>query len=170
MTVVRPAARRAAPAVLAAALAVASPSAVLARQEAATPSAREKRTSAPTADIDRLPISLSRIRRELAEAASYRERFEDFRLITILNVYGQAPRFELFTPEEEASLQGGGGVRYGSPTHSEFLAQVAPRNFRAPVMNLSGNLFSLTSAVAERRREAQRRREDEERRRRQQVP
>jgi hypothetical protein len=117
------------------------------------------------ADVDELPVSLARIRRGLARPATPAERFENFRLLTIQNVYGVGPGFELFTPDERAAVggPGAGAMRYGGVTHNEFLAQVAPRNFQAPVMNLSGGVMSLTNWAAEKRREAKRRKEAEAR-------
>src|SRR5690554_6279388 len=97
-------------------------------------SAGQERQAEPAvkADMDEIPVSLTRIRRELARDAREDSRFEDFRLLTTLHVFGVAPPIQLFTPEEEMDLGGYGGVRYGSPTHFEFLSQVQPPNFRAP--------------------------------------
>jgi hypothetical protein len=133
-------------------------------------SATEKRAPAPSqpvrANVDELPVSLDRIRRGLARPPTVEERFENFRLLTFQTVYGQAPDLLFFSPEEVEDLVPGSAVRYGGVTHQEFLQQVAPRNFRAPVTNVSGNLFSLFNAAAEKRREAQRKKEEERRRRR----
>ena len=126
---------------------------------------------ATTAPAPTLPVSLTRIRRQLAQEPTQTERFENFRLIASLQVYGQAPRFELFTEENRyanigPNRYGATPARYGSPTHAEFLSQVTPDNFEAPVMNLSGGLFSLTNWIADKKREAQRRKETEERQKR----
>lgn len=124
-------------------------------------------TSAPApAPPGALPVSLERIRRQLREqnATSELERFEDFRLLTSLNVYGSAPRFELFTPDDSVNTVSSiGPVRYGGMTHQEFLQQVTPRNFQAPVMNLSGGLFSLTNWLSDKRRESARKKDTEAR-------
>ena len=124
--------------------------------------------AAPDAATSKLPVSLTRIRRDLAKETKQTERFENFRLISTLQVYGQAPQFDLFTEENPYGNIGGNRygntpARYGSPTHSEFLSQVTPDNFEAPVMNLSGGLFSLTNWISDKKREAQRRKETEER-------
>jgi hypothetical protein len=137
-----------------------------------TPSPQPAPRSTPAATATpKLPVSLSRIRRQLAEPPKESERFENFRLISSLQVYGQAPRFDLFTEENRygnigANRYGAVASRYGSPTHAEFLSQVTPDNFEAPVMNLSGGLFSLSNWIAEKKREAQRRKETEARQKR----
>ena len=132
------------------------------------PAAKAPATTAPAPP---LPVSLKRIRTQLAQETTHTERFENFRLIASLQVYGQAPRFELFTEENRyanigPNRYGATPARYGSPTHAEFLSQVTPDNFEAPVMNLSGGLFSLTNWIADKKREAQRRKETEERQKR----
>jgi hypothetical protein len=130
-----------------------------ARAPASTPASAQKPSD------QKLPVSLERIRRELMQAKpTESERFENFRLLTSLHVYGQAPEFELFAPGESVGSPSG-AARYGSVTHQELLAQVTPREFRPPVMNLSGGLFSLSNWIADKRREAQRRKETEERQR-----
>jgi hypothetical protein len=135
-------------------------------QTAPPPATRPAPEPAP-----KLPVSLPRIRRELARETKQTERFENFRLISSLQVYGQAPRFEVFDSENPyanigPNRYGAVASRYGSPTHAEFLSQVTPDNFEAPVMNLSGALFSLSNWIADKKREAQRRKETEERQKR----
>jgi hypothetical protein len=119
--------------------------------------------AASTADQPKLPVSLDRIRRDLLTAKpTQTERFENFRLLTSMHVYGQAPEFELFMPGESIGSPSS-AARYGVVTHQELLAQATPREFRPPVMNLSGGLFSLSNWIADKRREAKRRKETEER-------
>jgi hypothetical protein len=148
-------------AVLAGAMALLPPVPVDAQEQAPAPAAQP---SAPAPE-SKLPVSLDRIRRQLRQQSTVEtERFEDFRLLTSLNVYGQSPRFELFSPDDRRGIPGSAGpIRYGGMTHQEFLQQVTPRNFQAPVMNLSGAAFSLGNWISEKRREAQRRKEAEAR-------
>jgi hypothetical protein len=137
------------------------------RNIAAQPAQPRSPAPAVRAEVDKMPVSLARIRRGLERVPTFEERFENFRLLTIQNVYGFGPGFELFTPDDAAATvgAGAGAARYGGVTHSEFLSQVAPRNFQAPVMNLSGGVMSLTNWAAQKRREAQRRKEAEARKR-----
>jgi hypothetical protein len=141
----------------------ASPQAASQPAEGAAPSSRPGvQSQAPSAPVT--PGSLTRIRRQLErKTPTESERFENFRLLTSLNVYGAAPRFELFSPGDAASPYGGGPgpVRYGGMTHQEFLSQVTPREFRPPVMNLSSGLFSLSTWLSQ--RESQRRKDAEAR-------
>jgi len=147
---------------IAAALAASPQGASQPPEGAASSSRPGVESQAPSAPAS--PGSLARIRRQLErKTPTETERFENFRLLTSLNVYGAAPRFELFSPNDAASPYGGGPgpVRYGGMTHQEFLSQVTPREFQAPVMNLSSGLFSLSNWIAEKRREAQRRKDAE---------
>ena len=137
-----------------------------------TPQPDARTPATPSVDVDKLPVSLSRIRRELGRETTSEERFENFRLLTALTVYGQGPRIDFFTDFEDASFESvPGAVRYGGVTHSEFLAQVQPKNLpygnsRPPIANLSGNLFSLSNWARDKKREAQKRKEEEARKRR----
>jgi hypothetical protein len=141
-----------------------SPGAAGAQQPATQPAVR--------ADVDKLPVSLQRIRRGLAREVTSEERFENFRLLTILQVYGAAPTLEFFTElEDETFKSAPGAVQYGGVTHSEFLSAVQPKNLpygnaRPPIANLSGNGFSLLSWAQNKRREEARKKAEEERKQR----
>jgi hypothetical protein len=155
-------------ALMAAALSIAPAQATSTPQAPARPA---EKATAPASPTPKLPVSLPRIRRQLARETKQTERFENFRLISSLHVYGQGPQFEVFSAEDRygnigPNRYGAVAARYGSPTHAEFLSQVTPDNFEAPVMNLSGGLFSLSNWIAEKKREAQRRKETEERQKR----
>lgn len=161
-----------APLLMAAVLSFADPQSTAAPAPPQRTAAQPQATPPPaTSATPKLPVSLPRIRRQLAEEPKQTERFENFRLISSLQVYGQAPDFEVFTEANPygnigANRYGATPARYGSPTHAEFLSQVTPDNFEAPVMNLSGGLFSLTNWILDKKREAQRRKETEERQKR----
>ena len=147
---------------------VSEPAEPAAQQEPSAGHTPARSTGAPPAQSSdqKLPVSLSRIRRQLQKQPIETERFEDFRLLTSLHVYGQAPQFQLFAPSDDPrSVTGPGPIRYGGMTHKEFLQQVTPRNFQAPVMNLSSGMFSLANWMADKKREAQRRKEIEARKR-----
>ncbi len=51
-----------------------------------------------------------------------------------VDVYGQAPRIELFTRQDNLQK---GPVPYGAPTHSQILEVITPQEFRSPVMDFS---------------------------------
>ena len=90
----------------------------------------------PTVDVSRLPINLDRIQRQLRQS-SVRDESEGLRLRYIVDVYGQAPRIELF-PNRDYSLTG--PAPYGGPTHQDLLQVITPQEYRAPAANF-GNLF-----------------------------
>ena len=86
-----------------------------------------------TVDVDRLPIDLQRIHRELQQSATREER-EGLQLRYFVDVFGQAPPLVLFGPQDNLST---GPVPYGAPTHKEMLYQMTPQEFRAPVADFS---------------------------------
>lgn len=93
-------------------------------------------------------VSLERIRRGLALKARTRESHAGLRLEYYIEVYGQAPRLELFTPEENVSAS---PVMYGGMTHQEFLDVVKPEAFKSPPADLLGALLALIKAGAEKK-------------------
>jgi hypothetical protein len=103
---------------------------------AAAPPQASATTPVEGIDVSRLPISLSRIERQLRES-SVREDHDGLRLRYIVDVYGQAPRIELFTKEDNLR---NGPVPYGGPTHQDILQVITPQEHRAPAANF-GNLF-----------------------------
>ena len=88
-------------------------------------------------DVSRLPINLERIQRQLRQTTTREER-DGLNLRYIVDVYGQAPRLELFTKQDNLL---NGPVPYGSPTHQDMFNVVTPQEYRAPGANL-GNLFT----------------------------
>ncbi len=87
----------------------------------------------PRVDVDRLPLNLNRIQRELRHAADLEQR-EGLNLRYVIQIYGSAPPLEIFN--EESNLVNG-PVPYGAPTHRELIDQVTPQPFRAPVADFS---------------------------------
>lgn len=85
-------------------------------------------------DVTRLPLNLRRIQRELAQSTREREERDGVNLRYIIDVFGQAPPIELFTPEDNLLY---GPVPYGAPTHREMLYMITPQEFRSPVMDFS---------------------------------
>lgn len=84
-------------------------------------------------DVDKLPIDLDRIHRQLRQDSS-REESDGLQLRYFIDVYGQAPPIVVFGPEANLSS---GPVPYGGPTHKEMLEQMTPREYRPPAADLS---------------------------------
>src|SRR5262245_23235323 len=82
----------------------------------------------PAIDVSRLPINLARIQRQLRQS-TVRDESEGLRLRYVVDVYGQAPRIELFAREENLR---DGPVPYGGPTHNELLRVITPQEHSAP--------------------------------------
>jgi hypothetical protein len=91
-------------------------------------------------DVSRLPISLTRIQRQLRQS-TVRDESEGLRLRYVVEVFGQAPRIELF-PNRDYSLTG--PAPYGGPTHRELLQVITPQEYRAPAADFSGILRWLS--------------------------
>jgi hypothetical protein len=73
-----------------------------------------------------------------------RDESEGLNLRYVVDVFGQAPRIELF-PNRDFSLSG--PAPYGAPTHQDMLRVMTPQEFSAPAANL-GNLFRWFSDKA----------------------
>lgn len=89
-----------------------------------------------TVDVSRLPINLDRIQRQLRQS-TVRDESDGLRLRYVVDVFGQAPRIELFGGRENALT---GPAPYGAPTHQDMLQIMTPQEFSAPAANF-GNLF-----------------------------
>jgi len=89
-----------------------------------------------TVDVSKLPVDVARIQRHLRQA-TVREERDGLNLRYVVDVYGRAPRIELFTKQENLLS---GPVPYGAPTHREILNVITPQEFRAPVADF-GSLF-----------------------------
>src|SRR5258705_14023649 len=87
-------------------------------------------------DVNRLPIDLASITRQLRQTQST-ESHTGLHLRYRIDVYGAAPRIELFTKGDNLVS---GPVPYGGPTHREMINQVTPQEFRAPVADFSALL------------------------------
>lgn len=98
------------------------PTALSAQEQNAAPSAQEQ----PAVDVNRLPIDLGRIQRELRQSAE-RDENEGLRLQYFVDVYGQAPPLVIFGPEDNLVE---GPVPYGAPTHREMIEQNTPIDYR----------------------------------------
>jgi len=95
----------------------------------------------PKVDPTRLGIDLSRIQHDLRQAASTQSENHGLKVRYTVDVYGQAPRIELFTSKD--NLQSG-PAPYGGPTHQEMINHVTPQEYRAPAADLA-SLFRWLS-------------------------
>jgi hypothetical protein len=84
-------------------------------------------------DARKLGVDVSRIQRQLRQA-QVREQRDGLNLRYTVEVYGQAPKIELFTEKDNLK---NGPAPYGGPTHREMMAITTPQEFRAPAADLS---------------------------------
>ncbi|HEY7186254.1 MAG TPA: hypothetical protein VH436_06885 [Vicinamibacterales bacterium] len=105
------------------------------------PSARaadgdEQPTPSAQVDVNKLPINVNRIQRQLRQT-TVREERDGLNLRYIVDVYGRAPQLELFTKQDNLKE---GAVPYGAPTHQDMLNQMTPQEYRAPAADFSNLL------------------------------
>ena len=91
-------------------------------------------------DVTRLPIDLTKVTRQLRQTAGT-ESHNGLHIRYSIDVYGQAPRIELFTKQDNLAT---GPVPYGAPTHRDMIDQVTPIEYRAPIMDFSALVRWLT--------------------------
>lgn len=84
-------------------------------------------------DVTRLPVDLARVTRQLRQTAATESR-TGLQIRYSIDVYGQAPRIEFFTRQDNLA---NGPVPYGAPTHREFIEHVTPIEYRAPAADFS---------------------------------
>ena len=114
-----------------------------AQASAGAPDDQPAARPASQVDVSRLPINVDRIHRQLRQA-TVREERDGLNLRYIVDVYGQAPRLELFTKQDNLRSN---AVPYGGPTHQDMLNVMTPQEYRAPAANFS-NLFNWFSGRA----------------------
>ena len=90
-------------------------------------------TVTPGVELERLPINVGRIGRPLRQT-QVREQHDGLRLRYDIQVYGEAPRFKLFTPLDNLLV---GGVPNSAPTHNDMIRQMTPKEFSTPVFSMS---------------------------------
>jgi hypothetical protein len=91
-------------------------------------------------DVTRLPVDLAKVTQQLRQSAATESR-NGLHIRYTIDVYGQAPRIELFTKQDNLAS---GPVPYGAPTHREMLNHVTPIEYRAPIMDFSALIRWLT--------------------------
>lgn len=104
-------------------------SAVRAQQVPAASARADERVN-----VDRLPLDLARLERQIRRPPAERERWDGFRLNYTVEVFGAAPKLQLFEPKD---VLPGGPIPYGAPTHREMVDVMTPREYRAPGADLS---------------------------------
>jgi hypothetical protein len=87
-------------------------------------------------DVKRLPIDLAKVTRDLKQSAATESR-SGLNLRYRVDVYGQAPRIEIFTKQDNLAY---GPAPHGAPTHQEMIDHVTPQEYRAPAADI-GNLI-----------------------------
>lgn len=87
-------------------------------------------------DVSRLPINIDRIQRQLRQT-TVREERDGLNLRYIVDVFGRAPRLDLFTKQDNLRE---GAVPYGAPTHQDMLNMMTPQEYRAPAADFSSLL------------------------------
>ena len=87
----------------------------------------------PQVDVSRLPVDLGRIQQQL-RASAVREERDGLNLKYTVDVYGRAPALTLFTEADNLKY---GRAPYGGPTHRDMLEVMTPKEYRAPVADLS---------------------------------
>ena len=95
-------------------------------------------------DVKRLPIDLARVTTKLRQSAATESR-NGLHIRYTIDVYGQAPRLEFFTKQDNLAT---GPVPYGAPSHRQMLEHVTPQEFRAPVMDFPALIAWLAQKAA----------------------
>jgi hypothetical protein len=120
----------------------------------------ETGTAVSSADVrsgnrpgDDLPVSLDRIRRQLAVTPTRtRSSKAGLRLEYYVDVYGRAPRLELFLPTEHIT---NAPVMYGGMTHQEFLQVITPQEFKAPPADIGSAVAALVKWLSDKQKNGQ---------------
>lgn len=116
------------------ALLLVSPHHAWAQQATAQPENRQPPASQaePVVDVSKLGVSLSRIRRELAQAESASQVGQHPKIEYVVEVFGQAPKIDLL---RDFPLVG--PTPFGAPTHADVLQALTPQAFRTPAFPVS---------------------------------
>lgn len=129
-------------------VALVAPTAALA-QSPEPDNTRNARGATDTRAEERYPVSLDRIRRGLVGTPRTRESRRGLKIEYYVEVYGRAPKVDLFTREENLTSA---PVMYGGMTHQEFLQVVTPQEFRAPAADIPGAIAALIKLLADKQK------------------
>ncbi len=97
------------------------------------PADKTEVTVTPDVELNRLPVDVARIGRQLRQT-QVREERNGLRLRYDIQVYGEAPRFRLVTPLDSLLI---GGVPNTAPTNGDMIRQMTPKEFSTPVFSMS---------------------------------
>jgi hypothetical protein len=100
-----------------------------------------------TADIDpaKLPVSLERIRLQLAEKPA--TKTSGLKIQETIEVVGVAPKMDLWNPETAKLATG--PVPWGAPTHKDFIDLVTPQEFKNYPMDINALVQWLLQHLAD---------------------
>lgn len=112
-----------------------------------------KTTTAAKDSPQNLPVSLDRIRRQLATTKTRSKSSKDgLRLEYYVDVYGRAPRIELILPTENITSA---PVMYGGMTHQEFLQVITPEEFKSPPADIGAAVTALVKWLSDKQKNGQ---------------
>ena len=87
----------------------------------------------PQIDPAKLPVSLGRIRAQLAQAPP--TKFAGLKIQETVEVVGIAPKQPLWKPEDAKLATG--PVPWGAPTHKDFYLLNTPQEYRTPAIDIN---------------------------------
>jgi hypothetical protein len=130
-------------------LLILSASGTSAQTPAADPATEPKQetAAAPAVDPAKLPVSLDRIRLELADKPA--TKTSGLKIQETIEVVAPAPKAEQFLWDPETAKLATGPVPYGAPTHKDFINLVTPQEFKNYPMDLNALVQWLLQHLAE---------------------
>ena len=72
----------------------------------------------PAVNVSRLPLDLHKLQHDLRQAEATQAENHGLKIAYRVDVYGEAPRIQLFTKEDNVSSA---AVPYGAPTHRDMM-------------------------------------------------
>ena len=87
-----------------------------------------------TFDVDKLPVNLQRISRDIQQTPTAREQRNGLGLRYLIQVIARTPSLLLFTKDDNLV---NGPVPHSAPSHQEMIEQVTPEPFSAPAGDLN---------------------------------
>lgn len=111
----------------------------------AVPDASSPAAKPPVVDPTKLPVSLGRIRLELAEKPA--TKTSGLKIQETIEVVGVAPKVQLWNPETAKLATG--PVPWGAPTHRDFIDLVTPQEFKNYPMDMNALVQWLLQHLAD---------------------
>src|SRR5215212_4109844 len=113
---------------------------------AGVPPAAADSTGSPI-DPAKLPVSLSRIRLELAMKPE--SKTSGLKIHETIEVVGVAPKVQLWNPEKAKLATG--PVPWGAPTHQDFIDLVTPQEFKNYPIDINSLVHWLLQHLGDKR-------------------